>query len=621
MQQDKKAFVERLCDLQIPADLSFSPNGQRILYSTALTWGHRKDLDGCAVSSIWVAETGKPNSARRLTTGLSKDYNPRWSPDGESIAFLSDGPTPTEHWGIFVLHLRESGEDDSKAHLVTPSECQREITAFEWAPDGKSIAYISTDETTAECRAKGEGGEDVHVWGEDWKYARLRTVDLETKRTVCLTESGKKQDEKHVVDLCFIGDGKQLAFAWTRTPHIEEALLTGTAISVVAIEGMCVRDLCTFPSELYDLTSAENGKLCFRAGVPAGKFNAGQAVYAVDPTLLSPTYLITAFGVEDDVVGLAKTNRGDIVVRLERNLSSSVALLDGRALCSQDQDVSASAAIYSTDIDDILIALVKSDVNHPSELYSTTAGDDGLVQLTNHGGTLKDQVFGTCTFLSCRSTDGEVELDRVFFTPASNSTDKQRKPLPSIVLIHGGPARRDTNGFDVPNYMWAPALLSLNPNVGILLPNYRGSRGKGETFAEYSSTSLGDSDYADVIALVQAAIVQGFIDKDNIMVGGWSQGGYLSYLCSVRNGTHGFGWSFKAAISGAGPCDWDTMILTSDLGASAELELNGGRAPWNMDTGDVRNRSASALWEFSAAVKRAVETGKMTIPPMHDPSR
>ena len=221
-------------------------------------------------------------------------------------------------------------------------------------------------------------------------------------------------------------------------------------------------------------------------------------------------------------------------------------------------------------------------------------------------------------FPSCRSADNEVELDALYLTPASHSTGKDdsraRKPLPTIVLIHGGPNTRLTNAFNTYYFMLTPYLLSLG--YGILLPNYRGSSGYGEQFTSYTTDGTGIYDYSDIITMTQHAIELGHADKNRLLVGGWSQGGFLTFVCSVRNGLHGHGWKFKASIAGAGICDSDTMALTSDMGRTFQPDLNNGRVAWNMDRDDVRNRRASPLWEFKEAMQRSKEIGETIIPPM-----
>lgn len=145
-------------------------------------------------------------------------------------------------------------------------------------------------------------------------------------------------------------------------------------------------------------------------------------------------------------------------------------------------------------------------------------------------------------------------------------TGRQAKHATILVLIHGGPYCRITDTFDMwdPFHIMIPCLLARG--FGVLIPNYRGSSGKGELFANAVRGGLEVTDEPDIVAMTQQAIKLGFADKHLLIAGGWSQGGYLSYLSAVRNGAHGFGWQFKGVIAGAGITDWDTLALTSDVG-------------------------------------------------------
>ena len=149
----------------------------------------------------------------------------------------------------------------------------------------------------------------------------------------------------------------------------------------------------------------------------------------------------------------------------------------------------------------------------------------------------------------------------------------------------------------------------LSAGYGVLCLNYRGSSGRGEAFAASIRGASGTVDYDDIITITQRAIEAGFADKDRLIVSGWSQGGFLSFMAIVRNGLHEHGWKFKAAIPGAGVSDGDTMAFTSDLGAFQD-DL-AGQSPWLCEKGDVSGRTGSAIWEFAAAVEKGD-----VIPPM-----
>lgn len=600
-----KAFAESLCDLEIPDTIRFSPDGQKVLYSTSLTWNHRKGKN--PISTLWLASTVRAGSSRQLTSGLYEDRHPRWHPSGDRVAFLSDRAKPGESSAVWILTLGEDG--GGEPYPITPPSNTPRIETFAFSPDGERVAFISPDEKSAELKDREDKKEtDAEVWGERWEHARLRVVHLSSRelRTVVCGES-------HVTNASWSPDGKKIVFQSNRNPQIEEPFLTGTTISIVDVDGGEIRDLCTIHNELVDLTWAPDGKIYFITGTPIDKSCGGSAVYVVDPEAASPTCTKVAYGVENDADRL-RMSGGELVISLQHRLDTWISRLGKEVLFKKDTDIQAWDVFFNENGASPIIAAGMSDINKPFEVF--TIGGDDLVQLSNHGHRFEDRAFGSCTILTCPSADAEVQLDSLYLTPASSAGQDgaPKTPLPTFVLIHGGPADRNCNAFNSNYYMWTPYLLS--KGYGVLLPQYRGSRGRGEKFASYSFGGVGVHDYSDVIVATDNAVARGFADRARLLVGGYSQGGFLTYLCSVRNGLHERGWRFNAAIAAAGVCDVDSLPLTSDTGSTFDLELNDGRLVWTMERDDISNRKASALWEVASAVRVARQRGHPIIPPM-----
>ncbi|KAK3710613.1 hypothetical protein LTR37_010240 [Vermiconidia calcicola] len=203
-------LMEELLQLQVPRNVRISPNSQQVLYSTNTPLSNR--TGDHEVYTLWLAETGHPRSSRQMTSGLYCDHAPRWCPDGNSIAFISDRAKQSEQWAIYMLPTKAGGE----AYPVTPAENERAMGQFEFDPNGKTIAFLSADEKSPDQKAKEKDKDDPKVWGEDWPYNRLRLVHVATKRVTTIVSN-----DAHILDFAWNDDGTKIAYIETKTPDID----------------------------------------------------------------------------------------------------------------------------------------------------------------------------------------------------------------------------------------------------------------------------------------------------------------------------------------------------------------------------------------------------------------
>ena len=77
---------EDLYSLRVPVDVRISPDASRV---AAVVKEVAPGKDGYRLS-IWLVPCDGSAPARRLTLGARRDTSPRWSPDGSTLAFLSD---------------------------------------------------------------------------------------------------------------------------------------------------------------------------------------------------------------------------------------------------------------------------------------------------------------------------------------------------------------------------------------------------------------------------------------------------------------------------------------------------------------------------------------------------
>ncbi|TPX08572.1 uncharacterized protein E0L32_009911 [Thyridium curvatum] len=614
-------LLEKVLDLQIPRDIRISPDATRVVYTTSLKQYHR--VGDNLPSTLWIAQLDTAKSARALTDGTRNDRMPRWSPDGKHLACLSDrAGDPGKTTAIYLQEI--SGVDKvGEPRALTPDTNEQRISNFEFSPDGKFIAYVKTPERSPEDKAKKKAKDDAVIWGEDWQYARLYLLDVVTGEIDTIFEH-----EASVGDFSWSDDGSEIAFTTTRTPHAESGWLHGVTISVVSVATRQAREICCVPRAAWSLTWSGSKAYFLGFNDPQCSLT-GLAVYAADLAgrdrhAAAAAFERVAHGDTDCAQGLARACGGELLVRVERGLEDHFRFLSGRLVLGTNRVTSKFDVARGGGGEDVLVGS-QGDFNAPMEVFAITASG-ARTQLSDHGGELRAAYgdFCTWTHLQCSTLDGKEVLDNIFLTPTARHRHRSKEgaPLPTMVLVHGGPYARVAPAFDVLDTSFSAVPLLLAEGFGVLLPNYRGGSGRGRRFASYSYGGAGLYDEPDVVAATQDAVRRGLADPRRLVAMGWSQGGYVSYLAAVRNGRHGLGWRFRGVIPGAGITDLDAMVLTSDIGYEQAEFIR--RAAWRGDglpqDGDGeeeclrraleeerRVRRASPLWGF----KRAAEEGRI----------
>lgn len=132
-------------------------------------------------------------------------------------------------------------------------------------------------------------------------------------------------------------------------------------------------------------------------------------------------------------------------------------------------------------------------------------------------------------------------------------------PRPLAVLVHGGPAWLWSAGYAPGDVLGlAPALAAAGYLV--LLPNPRGSSGRGLEHARAVVGDVGGADLDDVLSGVRHLVDAGLADPDRTAVLGHSYGGFLAAQAAARTDV------FRAAVVVSAPTDWLSFTHTSNIG-------------------------------------------------------
>jgi dipeptidyl aminopeptidase/acylaminoacyl peptidase len=188
-EMDQPQFsVEELLNLQVVGDAQVSPDGDRIAF--VLSENGAEKGQRSPESRIWLVQV-EDNQQWQATFGPGTDCSPRWSPDGQSLAFLSDREKRGK-WQLYLL-------DDSPREARKLTELASGAGDYAWSPDGSRLAVTSTDHVP-------ESDNDVKLFDAERRFTRLYLVDAGSGET----RPGPHGDLQ-VWEFCWSPDGRSIA--------------------------------------------------------------------------------------------------------------------------------------------------------------------------------------------------------------------------------------------------------------------------------------------------------------------------------------------------------------------------------------------------------------------------
>lgn len=531
--------LEALADLQTPGDLHISPDGQRVIY--ALEPFSRKDEH--PVASLWVAEVGAENSSRQITSGVFRDQSPKWSPDGKFVAFTSDRAKKGNSSALYILPITGLG---GEAYAITNPDNRKDISSFEWSPDGSHIAFLSEDET------ENQNSSDARVFGLN--YQRLRLVNVANRQVTTVIRGNQ-----HVEQFAWSRDSEDIVYTVQSIPGVDTS---STRIEILSLHSRSARHFIDFRGLVTALAWPLPDTIYFIGSATSRKEARPNSVYEAR---VRKRQWGSYFGWEGDAIAL-HVARDSVVARV-KNTDHDAAHVLGipgttwpfESFFKSAFEITSFDGFRLPDSDNFTLAIARSSPEKPSEVWSVavktskgkTDKDHTFTQLSSHNSSSPQTLdLSEAEYISTRASDGQ-ERGGWLFRPKS-----AQAPLPTVVHLHGGSFYQVLRSFSVSHHLEVPLLTAAG--YAVLFPNYRGI------------SSHADS--ADISAVIRKAIAKGLVDGGRLALSGSLQGGLLSSSVLSRNE-----FKFRAAL--CGPAGDANSAGADTQGGSNAISSSQGTLP------------------------------------------
>ncbi len=565
--------IHRVSDAQV------SPDGKFVAYSI----GNVDVEANRTVSQIYVVPVNG-GAPKQITKDTKSSSSPRWSPNGERIAYTSGG----QIWTM------EADGDDRKQVTKISSGAGNPV----WSPDGKMIAFSSdiypecaSDDCNAQKAAYAESGKMqakvterllYRHWTEWRNHLRTHVFVVSSNGGIARDVTPGDFDSPPYgastgTDYAFSPDSKEIVYL--KNPDKVEAVSTNSDIFLVPVSGGEAKNI-TVTNRGYEASPmyTQDGKYILYRSQKTEGFEADRWRIMRFNRQTGETVELTT-GFDQQVDEMVVTPDGNTIyftagergyapiftVPVEPNFRLKIATHVNRAVPNG----------YFSNLnvlpDGKTLVMVGSSLTSPNEIYKTSIErPEAMVNLSNANNDL-----GLAKAEELEWTGAMNTKIHGFIVKPKNFDASKKYPM--IVLIHGGPQGAWNNNW---GYRWNPQMFA-NAGYVVFTPNQRGSTGYGQKFVNEVSTDWGGKAFVDITNGVAEVLKRNaYIDKNRIGAAGASYGGYMVDWLLGHNTDPRF--KFKAFVSHAGVYNLESMAGTTEELWFVKYEFKG--MPWENRT-------------------------------------
>jgi len=513
---------------------TWSPDGKSIAFISNMS----------GRNNIWVvpAEGGFPT---QLTVSDQRQTGVAWSPDGKWIAYQSDYDGD-EQWDIFLV--------SPKTGRVVNLTQTREIAEMNptWSPDGRYLAY--------EVKPKTSAAVEIDVY------------DMVMREVKHLT-ANTPQDKRNV-DPIWSKDGKYIVYTQEQAKGTDSNIFianwaNGKSKLLTPHKG----EQLYFANDISALNTYDAQTVLLTSNVANGYSNIGLLLVG---TFAEPQPAEIEWLTKDKseirggefspdgkrVTFTANVDGNEDIYLHDLGTGKSTALAIAKGL----NEPAGGHSAFSGDGSRLLY--YHNGPTAPGDLWVYHVASGKSQQITHSFvGGIRSEDLVEPYLIHYPSRDGKWTISAFLYVPYNMARNGQNA---AIVYLHGGPTSQTMNLFN------RFIQFAVNQGYMVLAPNYRGSTGYGKEFQQANLFDMGGGDLQDILAGVDWIKQTGHLDPKKIAVMGASYGGYLSMMAVTKAPE-----VWAAGVPIVPFVDWftemkneDPVLRESDLATMGDPEKN-----------------------------------------------
>ncbi|WP_379922269.1 S9 family peptidase [Erythrobacter sp. R86502] len=470
------------------------------------------------VLNIWIAPVSNPDDARALTSATDRPIRQHfWSPDASSVMYIQD-KGGDENFLLYGINVATGAETN-----LTPFEKTR-------------VQIIGASTTMKDKVLLGLNNRDP-------RFHDVHLLDLNTGELTKVLENpgyaGFMADDTLTLRMAM----RQNAAGGTDYFRVENNVVAAEPFETTAMED--------------SLTTS-----------PAGYTSDGSTLYWIDSRGRNTAALIAQDSATGDKRVIAEDAKADIGGTLRDPVTGVVEAYAVNYLKNEwtaiDPEIGASLDWLETKLegqfgvasrteDDSIWIVANDPLVKPAATYIYDRKAHTLTPFYTSRPALEGAPLQPLHPREITSRDGLTLPSYLTLPPGSDADGdgKPDKPVPMVLLVHGGPWARDGYGFNSNHQMLA------NRGYAVLSVNFRGSTGFGKDFINAGNLQWGLKMHDDLIDAVDWAISEGIAQADKVAIMGGSYGGYATLAGLTMTPD-----KFACGVDIVGPSNLETLLKT-----------------------------------------------------------